>query len=75
MEMLMASTTLLEVEVAATSTSTTATAATKEWGEDVIKVHVLEVLVVTSSTTLSLFMLTNAFFTLLVIDTALIFIT
>lgn len=67
-----AATALLEVEVASAA-ATTATA--EEVGEDVVEVHVLEVLVVAAATAaLALLVLAHALFALLVVDAALVFV-
>ena len=69
--MLLAVASVVEVELLVVTTTTTAakrsSAATEEIGEDVVKVHVMELLASTSTLTLHLFMLAHALFTLLVI--------
>ena len=68
--MLLAVASVVEVEllvVTTTSTAERSSAATEEIGEDVVKVHVMELLASTSTLTLHLFMLAHALFTLLVI--------
>ena len=70
--MLLAVASVVEVELLVVTTTTASTAkrssaATEEIGEDVVKVHVMELLASTSTLTLHLFMLAHALFTLLVI--------
>eukprot|EP00353_Schmidingerella_taraikaensis_P014098 CAMPEP_0185580014 /NCGR_PEP_ID=MMETSP0434-20130131/15552_1 /TAXON_ID=626734 ORGANISM="Favella taraikaensis, Strain Fe Narragansett Bay" /NCGR_SAMPLE_ID=MMETSP0434 /ASSEMBLY_ACC=CAM_ASM_000379 /LENGTH=397 /DNA_ID=CAMNT_0028198159 /DNA_START=217 /DNA_END=1407 /DNA_ORIENTATION=- len=69
-EVLVTTATLLEVEVTTATTAATATA--EEVSEDVIKVHILEVLMAATSTATLLLVLAHAFFTSLVINAALI---
>eukprot|EP00354_Favella_ehrenbergii_P003941 CAMPEP_0170460456 /NCGR_PEP_ID=MMETSP0123-20130129/6803_1 /TAXON_ID=182087 /ORGANISM="Favella ehrenbergii, Strain Fehren 1" /LENGTH=399 /DNA_ID=CAMNT_0010725377 /DNA_START=252 /DNA_END=1448 /DNA_ORIENTATION=+ len=71
-EVLVTTATLLEVEVTTTTTAATATATAEEVSEDVIKVHILEVLMAATSTATLLLVLAHAFFTSLVINAALI---
>ena len=68
---------VVEVELLVVTTTTAAkrsSAATEEIGEDVVKVHVMELLASTSALTLHLFMLAHALFTLLVIYFTLLFV-
>ena len=74
-----ASSTHVEVELLVVTTTTTAStaerssAATEEIGEDVVKVHVMELLA-SAWLSLHLFMLSHALFTLLVIYSTFLFV-
>ena len=75
--MLLAMASVVEVELLVVTTTTAAkrsSAATEEIGEDVVKVHVMELLASASALTLHLFMLAHALFTLLVIYFTLLFV-
>ena len=75
--MLLAMASVVEVELLVVTTASTAkrsSAATEEVGEDVVKVHVMELLASASALTLHLFMLAHALFTLLVIYFTLLFV-
>ena len=73
-----ASSTHVEVELLVVTTTTASTAkwssaATEEIGEDIVKVHVMELLA-SAWLSLHLFMLSHALFTLLVIYSTLLFV-